>query len=253
MRNPFPSMNPYLEQPEFWADFHTQLVTALARVLVPQLLPKYRVVTEKWIYQITDSAMLGIGRPDVTVQRRGEASTSGIAIAPVPISVQPIPVQLPLPTEMQQAYLQVRNVATQEVITTIEVLSPANKRGEGRRKYLTKREAVLGSLTHWVEIDLLRDGEPLPVLSEHPSSHYHLLVSRSHTRPLADLYAFNLSDRIPNLPIPLQVEDTEPVVDLQVIINELYEQLGYAYFIDYNNPSPLPWLPEDIAHFLVNQ
>ena len=166
MNNPFPGMNPYLEQPEFWSDFHTQLVTALARVLIPQVLPKYRVVTEKWIYQITDAATIGIGRPDVTVQQhRGEQADRGIAIAPSPPSIQPIQVKLLVPQEVQQAYLEVRDVATQAVVTVIEVLSPANKRSDGRRKYETKRQAVLGSLTHLVEIDLLRDGEPLPILS----------------------------------------------------------------------------------------
>jgi hypothetical protein len=44
MPNPFPGMNPYLEQPEFWSDFHNQLIASLARVLIPTLLPKYRVV-----------------------------------------------------------------------------------------------------------------------------------------------------------------------------------------------------------------
>jgi Protein of unknown function (DUF4058) len=248
MNNPFPGMNPYLEQPEFWSDFHTQLVTALARVLIPQVLPKYRVVTEKWIYQIADAATIGIGRPDVTVQqRRGEPSKRAIAIAPAATSTQPIQVKLPLPEEVQQAYLEVRDVATQEVVTTIEVLSPANKRSDGRRKYALKRQAVLGSLTHLVEIDLLRDGEPLPILPPSPVSHYRILVSRSDTRPMADLYAFNLGDRIPDFPIPLRLEDTEPVINLQAIVNELYEQLGYAYFIDYTNPPPPPWLSEEVA------
>ncbi|MEM6837659.1 MAG: DUF4058 family protein [Cyanobacteria bacterium P01_C01_bin.120] len=49
MPNPFPGMNPYLEQPDYWSDFHNQSVAAIARNLVPKLLPKYRVVTDKWV------------------------------------------------------------------------------------------------------------------------------------------------------------------------------------------------------------
>ncbi|MFB2923292.1 DUF4058 family protein [Aerosakkonema funiforme] len=41
MPNPFPGMNPYLEGPEYWSDFHNQLVAALARGLIPQLIPKH--------------------------------------------------------------------------------------------------------------------------------------------------------------------------------------------------------------------
>ncbi len=250
MENPFPGMNPYLEQPEFWSDFHTQLVTALARKLTPQVLPKYRVVTEKWIYKIADSAMIEIGRPDVAIQqRRGEQPDAAVAIATPPASVQPIQVRLSLPEEVQQAYLEVRDAATQEVVTTIEVLSPANKRSDGRRKYEAKRQAVLESLTHLVEIDLLRDGDSLPLVPPSPSSHYRILVSRSHIRPVAALYAFNLSDRIPDIPIPLRAEDSEPVVNLQVIVNELYEQLGYAYFITCDTAPSAPWSMEEVARF----
>jgi hypothetical protein len=225
MSNPFPGMNPYLEQPEFWGDFHTQLVTALARVLLPQVLPNYRVVTEKWIYQVANSASIGIGRPDVSIQqKRGETPAATIATAAPPDSTEPIQVRLALPEEIQQAYLEVRDAATQEVVTTIEVISPANKRSDGRRKYEAKRQAVLASLTHLVEIDLLRNGDPLSVLPPSPSSHYRILVRRSHTRPVADLYAFNLSDRIPDVPIPLHVEDAEPIVNLQAIVTALTGQ-----------------------------
>ena len=60
-------MNPYLEQPEYWSDFHNQLVAAIARYLVPRLVPKYRVVTDKWVYKIAGSTAIAIGRPDVSV------------------------------------------------------------------------------------------------------------------------------------------------------------------------------------------
>ncbi|MGB3308481.1 MAG: DUF4058 family protein [Nodosilinea sp.] len=44
MSNPFPGANPYLEQPDYGADFHSQLVVEIARALIPQVLPNYRVV-----------------------------------------------------------------------------------------------------------------------------------------------------------------------------------------------------------------
>ena len=60
---------------------------------------------------------------------------------------------------------------------------------------------MLESLTNWVEIDLLRDGEALPLEEQDFSSHYRILVSRANARPIADLadllYAFNLGDRVP--------------------------------------------------------
>lgn len=276
MPNPFSGMNPYLEQPEYWSDFHNQLVTALARVLIPQLLPKYRVVTDKWVYKIADSTSIAIGRPDVSVQqnRANVPSVQSTATAS-PALTQPVKVIVPLFQEVQQAYIEVKDAATQAVITAIEVLSPANKKGDGRRKYEAKRQQILGSSTHLIEIDLLRDGDPLPVepvpiepvpieqrlteqgfpeqgFPEQPErtdsqSHYRILISRSDTRPIADLYPFNLGDRIPAFPLPLRLEDAEPIVDLQQIVNDLYEQLGYDYFVDYNSPPPSPWSLSEVT------
>jgi hypothetical protein len=111
MPNPFPGMNPYLEQPDFWSDFHNQLVAALARALVPRLLPKYRVVTDKWVYTVTDTMTLALGRPDVSIQQRklDESSVATVVQRPV----QPVPVRVPMPLEIQQAYLEVKDATTQ--------------------------------------------------------------------------------------------------------------------------------------------
>lgn len=252
MPNPFPGMNPYLEQPDFWSDFHNQLVASLARVLVPELLPKYRVVMDKWVYKVGGGAAIAIGRPDVAVQQsRTQQPVQSVARA-TQATIQPIQVTLPLMEEVRQAYLEVRDSATQAVVTTIEILSPANKRGEGRRKYEMKRQQVLESLTNWVEIDLLRGGEAFSSREQDFSSHHRILVSRATARPIADLYAFNLGDRVPAFPLPLQPEDAEPIVDVQQLINDLYNQLGYDYFIDYRSSPPPPWSETDIAAILRN-
>jgi hypothetical protein len=43
MRNPFPGMNPYLEQPELWHQVHNRLIVVMASAITPQIAPKYRV------------------------------------------------------------------------------------------------------------------------------------------------------------------------------------------------------------------
>ncbi|RCJ22648.1 hypothetical protein A6S26_21170 [Nostoc sp. ATCC 43529] len=69
MPSPFPGMNPYLENPELWAEVQSWLVIAIAELLVPQLRPKYRVAVEKRVYQMIDDNSIFIGIPDVTVGR----------------------------------------------------------------------------------------------------------------------------------------------------------------------------------------
>ena len=51
MPSPFPGMDPDLEHPRSWPNFHHRLITAIAIYLGPQLRPKYRVVVEEAMYQ----------------------------------------------------------------------------------------------------------------------------------------------------------------------------------------------------------
>jgi hypothetical protein len=45
--SPFPGMNPYFEQTDHWLDFHTEFLSALRRLLAPQVGPKYVVQLEE--------------------------------------------------------------------------------------------------------------------------------------------------------------------------------------------------------------
>jgi Protein of unknown function (DUF4058) len=250
MPSPFPGMNPYLEDPNRWSDFHNRLIVAIADALTPQLLPKYQVDIEKRIYEILSPDSLFIGKADVTVQRNLTptlSTSSNVAVATP--ATKPTRVYLPMLEEVREAYLEVKDPITKEIVTVIEIISPTNKRGEGRSKYEKKRYSVLGSLTHLVEIDLLREGEPLPMLGNPPQSHYRIIVSRSNTRPTADLYAFNLPNAIPTFSLPLRAKDVEPVVDLQTLLNDVYERSGYDYFIDYSS-APMPALSEGNAAWM---
>jgi hypothetical protein len=151
---------------------------------------------------------------------------------------------------IRESYLEVQDVATREVITVIEVLSPKNKRsGEGRKAYDKKRLRVLGSCTHLVEIDLLRDGKPMLILQNDIVSNYRILISRSKYRPQADLYAFNLQNSIPAFSLPLREGDSEPIIDLQTLINELYDRASYDLIIDYRQ-EPVPALSDENAAWL---
>ena len=139
--------------------------------------------------------------------------------------------------EISERYLEIREVQTGKVITAIEILSPKNKKaGEGREAYLRKRRRVLQTKTHFVEIDLLRTN-PSFLQGQLPPSDYHILVSRSHDRPAADLYAFSVRDRIPNFSIPLRLGELEPTIDLQILVDQVYQRGRYNLAIDYSQPT----------------
>jgi hypothetical protein len=204
-------------------------------------------VVEEAIYQTQGQDSVLVGVPDVAVQKAKrdrmdspQASTNGITLA------QPIVVDLPMPAVVRQGYLEIQDIATSEVVTVIEVLSPTNKRpGEGRRTYEAKRQTILASATNLVEIDLLRQWSPMVQLPEPMRTHYRILVSASASRPQASLYAFNLQQPIPAFPLPLREDELEPIVNLQRLLGEIYDQSGYDLVIDYGEEPIPPLGPED--------
>ena len=55
--------------------------------------------------------------------------------------------------------MKILELTTRKLVAVIEFLSPTNKRGLERKKYLRKRERILLSSVHLLEIDLLRKGK----------------------------------------------------------------------------------------------
>lgn len=103
---------------------------------------------------------------------------------------------------------------------------------------------VLGSRTHLVEIDLLRGGEPMPLLGAVGSGGYRILVSRSDTRPRAEIFVFGVRETIPTFPLPLRAGDEEPEVDLGTLLHHLDVRAAYDLSVDYS-ASPAPALSPD--------
>jgi len=235
MASPFPGMDPYLENSEFWSAVHSRLIVAIADELVDHLSEKYRVEVEKRVYCSSDEESVLVGIPDVAVAT-GRSTASRNSSPTISLPVQPETVTIPLAEEVTERYLEIREVATSMVVTVIELLSLKNKRpGEGRIAYLRKRNQVLASASHLIEIDLLRGGTPLPMSGKHPSD-YRILVSRADQRPTAELYGFSLQQPIPPFPVPLLPGEEEPILNLQPLLRRIYEKGRYHLAIDYQQP-----------------
>lgn len=252
MPSPFPGMNPYLESPAIWSSFHTRLLVAIADTLAPMLRPNYYIEVETRTYREDNSEdeedELLVGIPDAAVLSATvskQPQDNDLESATTPTQKRPQPIALPMPLTLKERYLEIREIGTETVITVIEVLSPKNKkRGKGRIAYERKRSRILGSLSHLVEIDLLRANPPMTMLGQVQPTHYRIVVSRSDQRPQADLYGFDLSEPIPCFPLPLKPEEPEPMVDLQAIVAGVCERAGYNERLDYQQPVPLPALSQ---------
>ncbi|NET09550.1 MAG: DUF4058 family protein [Merismopedia sp. SIO2A8] len=229
-------MNPYLEQPALWHQVHNRLIIAIADVLTPQIAPKYRVSIEERVYTSVDDKLLA-GIADVAVANATPVlSSSQTQQSTAATTTKPIVIQLPMPEEVIERFLEVKLTQSGEIVTVIEILSPKNKRsGPGRDAYQTKRRKIFQSQTSLVEIDLLRGGEPMPMLIDIDKP-YRIMVSRGHCRPAADLYAVSLPEPLPEIPIPLRPDELEPLVNLQTVLNEVYERARFDLAIAYTQP-----------------
>jgi hypothetical protein len=163
-------------------------------------------------------------------------------------------VELPKPVEIRERYLQIRHATSHEVVTLIEILSPTNKRsGRGREDYEKKRFRIAGTTTNLVEIDLLRAGEPFPVLHQGvlvgraAEGDYRILVSRGARGHVADLYLVSIREPLPSIAVPLRPEDEEPLVDLQSVLESVYDGGGFDALLDYYQEPVTPLSDEDAA------
>ena len=240
--NPFPGMNPYLESVPWWREIHNTLISEIRYFLREALPINYLVTMEERATVIHNPPQDPVRRypiiQDITIAAERNQELAGVGS----VDGQAVTVVLPDVYPAYERYIHIRTENRSEVITIIEILSPTNKHsGRGRDSYLQKRNQILNSsATHLVEIDLLRDGDPMPVIGYDGGDPYRLMVSRNELRPSADLYPFALQSEIPEIRIPLLNADDEPILKLGEILNEIYSKgylgRGLDYQIDPSGP-----------------
>jgi hypothetical protein len=226
-------MDPFIES-QMWEDFHTEYVTVLRDLLVPQVRPQYTVGLERYVYVTReDEEVVSVIAPDALVADTDHGWRESAATTAT-VTLRPVKHRIPLPRR-RQAFLVIRTRRRDTVVTVIEVLSPWNKKPEtGVAEYLAKRANVLQSTANLVEIDLLRGGARLPTVEPLQPGDYYAFISRPTLRPDVDVYAWTLRDPLPTLPIPLAEDDPDVPLDLQAAFSTTYDRAGYDYSLDYD-------------------
>ena len=245
-------MDPHIEQPGVWHDFHEKACPAISAALVPQVRPGYSVWIDENLFiheppaadrlaGRADAALADKGRPRHVV---GGATAGGAAVA------EPAPLVGSLAAAAidfeRLSFVEIRDRHSREVVTAIELLSPTNKRrGPHRAQYLAKRDRYIYGRVNLVEIDLLRGGPRMPVEGL-PACDYCVLVSRWDERPRIGLWPLNLRDPLPTVPIPLKPRDPDAVLDLRAVLDRVYDESAYGDVI-YDHPPDPPLGREDAA------
>jgi hypothetical protein len=212
MPSPFPGMDPYIERPEIWPDFHQHLVVCISRALQPLLRPRYVALIQYRRF---------VDEPPWREERR-------------------------------QSYVQViRPASMDRPVTVIEVLSPDNKRaGPARTSYLQQRKEFSGRGVNLVEIDLLRAGEPtvrVPADGLAGLSPWHYLaVASRHWPTRQEVYAAPLTQRLPRVAVPLFKDDPDVVFDLQAAVTRCWDEGPYPELLRYEGSPPGTLTPDEL-------
>ena len=247
MPSPFPGMDPYLESHHYWSGFHNEFLVylnaALNRALPEGLVSR----TQERCYVLPAEREIVPDALIVPTLRSVRAAT----LAPTERGA-PTGSVIAYPQEHREAFIEIRAARSdEEVVTVIELVSPANKEQPGRDLYVRKQIDLLESRTNLVELDLLRAGKhlvaaPRELLLPFGPWDYLISLHRPARRYHYDFYSFTLRDLLPEVRIPLSPGLSDVLLSLQDIFTLCYDSGGYARAIDYSQTPDSKLSSEDL-------
>jgi hypothetical protein len=247
-------MDPYIEACGLWGDFHTHLIEKIYERLADAVPERYLVRAGERSYVVlvesegkADHPFL----PDVSITaargRKKSTKKSAAALAEPASGIEPVEMRAFIEEEHREAFVEIYEVsAEQRLVTSVEVLSPSNKRPStpGWDLYQRKRQSVLLGGVNLVEIDLLRGGERMPMLDPWPASPYTLLVARAK-KTLCKVWPTHFQRPLPAIPIPLAKPDPDIPLNLQPMLAAIYQRSRYERSIDYSKALSPPLSSEE--------
>lgn len=246
-------MDPFLEEPSEWHGVHTRLIVVISDLINERLPSQFSARIEGNVSIKAQDEPLARMRPDIFLTRnspwRGEQVTMATIAAPEIIAE--------LDEAVEEQWLEIVDRRSRAVVTTIEILSPFNKVGQGYEAFLQKRKLGMGSSANWLEIDLLRGGKRPFSLYASPMPDYYALMKRTKG---SDHYLWRmpLRQRLLTIGVPLTDGFADVALDLQAAVERVYENGRYALDLDYSQPTPPPqlsqadeaWVREQIAAWM---
>jgi hypothetical protein len=258
LKSPFPGMDPYIEASGLWEDFHSHLIERVYDLISAALPAGYLARTGKRSYVVLaevngkeEHSFL----PDVSVTGPStRPANPGKQKAPssVVAEIEPVELRAFIESEFEEKFIDIFELKPRRrLVTSIEVLSPSNKRrrSPGWKKYLRKRQALLLGRANLVEIDLLRGGDRMPMLDPWPGSPYTLLVAREERAPRCRVWPTFFDRPLPPIPVPLSRPDPDLTLALQPLVGAIYERGRYDQEIDYSQPLAPPLNAEQTVWF----
>jgi hypothetical protein len=261
MPSPFPGMDPYLEDPETFPGLHDDMISQMKQALQPKLPERYYATSKSRVWIEVSQRYI---EPDAQVRQSREArqpkhrSNGPTVLAPPTARGRTVLVRVPH-DECREPFLEIYELQDNgdRLITTIELLSPSNKKpGEhGRELYIRKQKELLDGKVHLVEIDLLRGGihsTAVPrerVVEESGPFDYHVCIHFFDHFEDYLVYPIRLDERLSEIAVPLSPGDSPVLVDLQAVFDRAYDIGAYRRRIHYHEDTPIPPLTAEQAEW----
>jgi len=257
MPSPFPGMDPYLEG-SLWPDVHQALASEIRRQLANQIRPRYAVrLAVAAVEEGGLASGINLIYPDVEIVRRnqpGRAEWGDVLVMEPAIEITPA-LDLRLDSQDRVVSVEIYDLEHNQLVTSIEILSPVNKRQPGLAKFIAKRERLTSAGVNLLTIDLLRRGErALPSTSSPESAalaqaDYLVTLLRGMDYRM-QAWPIRLEERLPVVAVPLRRPDPDVPLALGRILTTIYDEAGYDLTIDYTELPPAPALNSETALWL---
>jgi hypothetical protein len=245
-------MDPYIEACGLWEDFHSHLVEKIYDALASAVPERYFVQVGERSYIVLASENGKETRPfqpDVGVLSPSAPSRRG-GVALAEPEMDAVTLRAFIDHRFRESFIEIYASEPEwRLVTSIEVLSPSNKRrgSEGWELYLRKRQALMLGSASLVEIDLLRGGQRFPMVDPWPDSPYYLLVCRQSRAPYCRVQRAYAHKPLPEIAVPLASPDPDVALALQPMIEAIYARSKYGRRIDYARPLTPPLAAEENA------
>jgi len=141
------------------------------------------------------------------------------------------------PVEVRIASVEIRDTASNTLVTSIKILSPVNKREPGIVPYRQKRQRIYSANVHLIEIDLLRRGTRPFAHPRLPVVPYLVTLTRAQAQEV-EVWPIALPDPLPIIPVPLRSPDVDVPLDLATALHDIYDEAFYNLSIDYCQSPP---------------
>jgi hypothetical protein len=221
-------MDPYLEHPGYWRDFHQRFITYWRDWLLDRLPDHYDARIDERVGRLNEHSWGNAGPLPAPLLRDA-----------APVEREPAPLGVRYAEEEVEGFIRITHRPDSSLVAVLQLLSPTNKQADSRALYLAKRNGWIAETVHLVELDLLLGGRRMPIEGKVPPGDYYAYVARGDQRPLCEVYHWSLTERLTRIRLPLKPSDPDVVFDLPGLLAHAYQRGRYARKLPYAEPPPV--------------